>query len=278
MGKIIGKSALCFAGLCVVSGLLMFLDDVMINWGNITSKSFVLFKTLVLSDLMWFIVAIAYAYLLFRIFKNEPNRFFIIAMNGLIILILFFILSYLKVDSTISYFMLKMMQADSISVVMLALMFKPIFSIRKELKKSYRKCISILLVVIKSFAGLFIIIALAVILQVVLHVKGNLLIPFQHTRFVFLIGTIIYSGFMYKFLYQNKQAIMIICANAAVLMLISFIATTSNTYYLLGCPVLSWLTLSGLTGSAALLVPLLFIVYRSIHKQRFSPVTNHNNE
>ncbi len=281
MGKIIGKSALCFVGLCVVNWPLMLLDDLILNWGNITSRYFALFKIIVLINLMWFVVAIAYAYFLFRLFKNEPNRFLIIAMNGLFILILFIVLMYMHVDSNISYFMLNMMHTDSISVMILALMFK-MLSVRRGVRKlNYSNSVNVLFVIIKSVAGLFVIIALSVTAEVFLHVKVISLIPFQNTRFVFLLGTIIYTGFMYKFFYQNKHVIMIMCVNAAVLILICFIAITALTesqYYLLGCPVLSCLTLSSLTGSAAPLMPLLSIVYRSVQKQSLCPVVNVNEE
>ena len=134
MAKIIGKSALCFAGLAVTSWLLIQLYDFVFSWGNIHSFIIVMLRGIVFAFTLRFLLTIAYAYTLFRLFIREPHRDLIIALNGLFILVLFFALQNFSISPYISYLDIRMVQVNSISVIALALMYKYISSNRKALK------------------------------------------------------------------------------------------------------------------------------------------------
>jgi len=91
MGKIIGKSALCFMGLVIVSWLLILLQDWIFSLVDIPSLVYVMIRGTVLAFTLRFVLAVAYSYILFRLFIREPQRDLIVALNGFFILVLFFI-------------------------------------------------------------------------------------------------------------------------------------------------------------------------------------------
>ena len=162
MGKIIGKSALCFVGLVVASWLLMQFRDFNISLGNIHSIIILMFVNYILSFTLPFILTIAYTYILFRLFIREPHCYLIIALNGLFILVLHIVLLFLQVDtSVISYLDMEMAEVSA-PIMALALMYKYLSGKRKPQKRLYGRAANAMFILMKSVECMCLLVVLAI--------------------------------------------------------------------------------------------------------------------
>ena len=262
MGKILGKSALCFVGLVIASWLLMQLYDWLFSWVNTHSLITAMLKGTILAFTLPMLLAIAYTYVLFRLFIREPNRYLIIALNGLFILVLFFILWFLHVSSYISYLDTMMVQVDSISVMALALMYKNISNKRKAPKKVYKRAANAMLILMKSSACMCLLIILALAWNAFMALRIPLIYfikPFQDISFVDLLSAIVYSSVLYSLLRSHKHTFGIIVANSALLLIVW------GLILLRIFPVS--MNFSFTSFNTAILTPLLALIFRSIEKQ-----------
>jgi len=260
MGKIIGKSALCFVGLVVASWLLMQFRDFNISLGNIHSIIILMFVNYILSFTLPFILTIAYTYILFRLFIREPHCYLIIALNGLFILVLHIVLLFLQVDtSVISYLDMEMAEVSA-PIMALALMYKYLSGKRKPQKRLYGRAANAMFILMKSVECmcLLVVLALAGYAFMELRIPMLFIILFQGIGLLNLLTAIVYAGVVYILFRRHKHIFLIIAVNSAILLvvwglIILKIFPVSMNY-------------SFISFNTALLTPILTLVFRSVEK------------
>ena len=260
MGKIIGKSALCFAGLVAASWLLMQLRDLNIGLGNIHSIIIIMFVNNILSFTLPLLLTIAYAYILFRLFIREPRCYLIIALNGLFILVLYIILLFFGVAHIVSYLYVEMAHLDSIPVMALALVYRYLSGKQKTPKKVYRWAANAMFILTKSAACMCLLVVLAVAgyAFMELRVRIFLIILLQEIGLLNLLTVIVYTGIAYILFRRHKHIFLIIAVNSAFLLIawgliILKIFPISMNY-------------SFISFNTAILTPILALVFRSVEK------------
>lgn len=95
MGKILGKSALCFAGLAVGSWLVQQLVDFIMLTHKITPFITTVFYSFFIY-IMLSLMAIVYPYVLYQLFKNERHSNLIIALNGIFAILQYYLLLFIS--------------------------------------------------------------------------------------------------------------------------------------------------------------------------------------
>lgn len=262
MAKILGKSALCFAGLAIASWLLILLYDLVFNCGNTHSFIIIMLRGTILAFTLRFLLTIAYTYILFRLFIREPHRDLIIALNGLFIFVLFFALQAFSISASISYLDIRMVQVNSISVMALALMHKYISSKRKASEKVFRPAADTMLILMKSSACVCLLIVLALVGKAFMALRTPLLLyitPFQDISVVDLLTAIVFSSVLYTLFRSHKHAFGIIVANSVFLLIIWGLITSRII------PIS--INFSFTCFNTAILLPVLALIFRSVEKQ-----------
>ena len=122
MGKIIGKSALSLAGLVAASWLVYLLND----WlpFAFSPSVFSLFYLTCIQYSLYFLSAILYSYVLYRLFRNENRCCMIILLNGIFVILQFYILLFLSADTVALTVSFVMSTTAGYTAVLLSLLFK----------------------------------------------------------------------------------------------------------------------------------------------------------
>lgn len=257
---ILGKSALCFIGLVVCSWLLMQLHDWNTGLGSTSSVILVMFVVQIFTFTLPFLLTIAYTYILFRLFVREPYCYLIIALNGLSIFVLIIQLQFFGVSRYISYLDMEMIKV-SISVMVLALMYKYLSVKRKTQRKFYGRAANAMLILMKSFACMCLLVVLAIVGYAfgVLRIPSFFIMMLQEINYLNLLTAIVYAGAAYILFRRHKHAFWIIAANSALPLVVwSLIILRIFDISML---------LSFICFNTALIPPALALIFRSVEKR-----------
>lgn len=127
MGKILGKSVLCFAGLFALGLGIQNMTVQLIHVTNLTRILGIIHVT-ILQFILWFLLTIAYSCSLYMLFRKEKQRYLIIAVNGIVIIVLFYVLIMVGAGSDIKSITFEIYNSAGLPTIMLALLFKSIQS------------------------------------------------------------------------------------------------------------------------------------------------------
>lgn len=125
MGKIIGKSALAFAGLGVAGWLMNLLADLIFFSETNGNYYYGITKMTLLSYLPWLALALSYAVALFLLFRSEKRRTLIMVLNSTVVIVLYYLLLFFPIDVKLPA--LYIAQAAGVPVMLLSIMLGWLF-------------------------------------------------------------------------------------------------------------------------------------------------------
>ncbi len=263
MGKIIWKSALSFAGLAVVSWLLMVLDEVVIS---LETSSVALLPVLTLLPyIYWFLLTAAYAFALFRLFVRGKGCCLIVALNGLFVLLQFFAFNLARVPSGILALSTRMMQAGGAAVMLLAFVFKLLLSDKKPASdKVPGRAANAARIILETIMGLGLFAILAFETYALTRsAPAPILQPFWQERFVWLMAAVIYDSVLYLLFRRQYHVTSIMVVNAVLLAAVWCMVLIPDAQSPLSALFPDFKPfLCGLAGSASILTVALAIIFK----------------
>ena len=263
--KVIGKSALAFAGLAVASWLIQNFNYRVIF--NAKESEFTALLTIsVLMYIFRFFITIIYVSVLYCIFKNDKFCYKVMASNGL------FLCSLLYLQTLLPYNEIRCLLFDlsmaGIPVLSLAGAFYIIKSRKSNIKKR-NKTTNFVLLSIKSLAAVIYLIILEITTIYIFVYQLDLLwwIPFSYINVLWLFNAISYSFGFFLFIRRHPGYIWAVVANAAFLAIAWwFIFRPSVFPDLPGTPFIITFNLCGIAGNTAIILPALVFIFRRVEK------------
>ncbi len=275
MGKIIGKSALCFAGLVIASwlainlfdwiqvafskGLLMHLPNI-----DVFYEIYVLFFYYILA----FLIAILFPYILFLAFKHERRCYLIITINGLFAIMQHYLLIFLYygIHLNFSYDIILASLIITVpagfSATLMSLMFRYLTNVKTPIEE-YTSA-KLLNSILRTF-GKFTMCLLFLMACAFGYDQYRALMPGLFTDYINLRGTenmlffiIPYACCLFWLLRRHKNRLLLIIINALLLLVIQ----TLLMVFIIGFPVVT-LTIC---GNASVTTVILALVFRSVEK------------
>ena len=261
MGKILGKSALCFAGLAVTSWLIQMLCDWMLQLYP-KPLFFGLFWMTILEFIFWLVLPIFYSYLLFLLFHNEKNCCLIMVLNGSFVFLQHYILLVLRVDGVI----LASLNASKVagSVILLALMYKQLrmTNTKSKMPSGKNNTKDILIMLSKSllcFLGLVIaILGYNLLKKYALSIFGYWGFYLESPYFIWPMIASTYAFLIFQTVRIQRFRILILMINALLLLLIwglIFIPYEGKSFSLIA-----------VCGNTAIISIVLAFIFRSVEK------------
>lgn len=270
MGKIIGKSALAFAGLGVAGWLMNLLDHFIFYSGTDNHDYFFgMAKVTLLLYLPWLALALGYAIVLFLLFRNEKHRTLIMTLNAAAVI---FVPYALLIPIGRGLMVFSIAQSAGIPVMLLALLMGWIFPGQKKKNRGvWSGASGIVLALLKSFLCLGVVVGLAFVAGAFfieskypqpIHVWAA---PFIEYRPVFFSIAIVYACLLNKLTADHKRPLLVMLVNALVLvaiwslMLMFGFLSEGNMYHL-------YLVIA--CGNTAVVTFALAFVFRGMEKLR----------
>lgn len=271
MGKIIGKSALCFAGLCVVSGLIKALTD----WLFIVDKPAILtiINLTVLTYILWLLLPAAYAYILFRLFRNNEHSILIIGLNGVFIIIQFFVLLLLRVNTDVLLVSTYLSDTCGIPVIMLGIMFRKLISGKQQVKKvSTNKVLGITAIIAKSVLCFILLTAVSIGFDV-LHgyftsALGIFGLVLDTPLFFIPLFAVLYAYYLYRLLKSNARRRLLLIINSMGLIIICGLSLLFPEQFN-ALNIISPLVLTIFVGNTALLNLVLAFIFSNVERSGY---------
>jgi len=272
MGKIIGKSALCFVGLAVASWLVQLLSNYLLL---LYPKP--LFLSLVwmflLEFTLWLLLPLAYSYLLFRIFKNKKYCCLIMMFHGIFIIVQYYVLLMLHIGGNVIIASLRASMVAGAPLMLLALMLHWLRTHRSEMRPAKSTGRKVLGALAKSALCFLALVAatyaFSLLCSVPITVFGYVGLFIQSPFCVFPVIIIAYAYLLFRLTERGPQRFWVMGANAVALMVLSAVELFIPG---LTIPFPAFLTAYfpphavALFGNIALLLPILVLIFRSMEQ------------
>ena len=277
MLKILGKSALCFAGLVAASWLVQQLYDWMHS--SVNSVLLLLIWITITQYIFGLLLGLAYAYILFLIFKKDKRCWVIIMLNGVFLILQLFYLFILHANNGILHayddvVLLSMHIACEcgLPVIFLALMFNSLKSERGPKKKSPNKTLNALVLIAKSAICFFGLAAISygftIMHNSLLSVLGIIGLFLDNLFFVLPIVAVVYAYSLYQFFRNEGYRRLILILNAVFLIILCVLFTAWNQM-----DDISIILIAIILGNTGILTIVLAFIFRSVDKYYASAPT-----
>lgn len=229
--------------------------------------------------IFWFLLPLAYAYLLFRVFIKEKYCYLIMVLNGILVIIQFYIMLMLLPESysyiNIQYVSLIVSMVAGIPVILLALMFKKLRSPCKKLKLQcdHNRITSVLgvlarcaLCFIALIIGVYGFDLLASILYSTFMRTITLFTIFEYYVAFIRDGlwpliAISYAYMLYKAMKKYRYRYLIIAINSVFLLAVWSVVS----FYEAVLPI-DRLSLASILGNTAIMTVTLAFIFRRVEK------------
>lgn len=291
MAKILGKSALCFAGLAIASWLIqMFCDWILYLYPK--ELFFGLISIFILELIFWLLLPLTYAYLLFLLFKKEKHCYLILVLNGVFVIVQYYILLMLHINGDIILASLQASKVAGVPVMILALIFKKLrtHNIDKDMPEK-SKLASALFILTKS---LLCFLALAITTYAFtllstssLRFLGYLSFFVQDPLCAFPLISIAYVYLLFRLIRTYRYHLLTISITAVFLMALSavrlFIVPALSFYHNQSLSLPAFLSelftpnAVAIFGNTAILLPILALIFRSVEKQSVAVESTNQN-
>jgi hypothetical protein len=246
--KILGKSVLCFIGLAAAGWALDKLDNFLMHLHM--PVFFTILYSTVIGFVLWLLPGIGFAYLLFIIFMKEKQRTLILAVNGIVILIVFYVLiiisNQIQIDVDTEYLIAQLFKVG-LSTIVLGFMFNSIYK-TEESDEGYTGN-AVLTVLLKS--------ALCFIMMAAIFLEDVII----DTMLILSLLTPAYAFILYILVKKHRLKTVIMFTNCILLFsvwVIVFFSFTYNHYIFL---------FATACGNTALLTIALTFIFRNIEKR-----------
>lgn len=269
MGKIIGKSALCFAGLFVASWLVKALTD----WLFIVDKPtfLTLLNMLILQYILWLLLPAAYSYIMYRLFINIKRYSLTIVINGIFLIAQFIVLAVINAGEDIMLLSFYIAISGGAPVVMLGLMFQRLALGRINPEKPVKsKPAEMAAVTAKSALCFFMLTAASIGFDKLHNYLGSVFgvigLVFETPLFFIPIYAVSYAFGLYRLLKSNKRRKLILIINSWVIIVIcGFSLVFPEQFNTLD--IISPIVMTIFMGNPALLTIVLAYIFNSVEKR-----------
>jgi len=280
MGKVIWKSALCFAGLAAASWLVYLLND----WMFFADKQpgMLIIWAAMLQHIFWFILILAYAYLLFYLFRYEKHCCLIIILHGVFIIWQFLLMLFLSargiisVNSDMMILSVTMVHVFSVSTILLAVLFISLKS-SKSKRQPKSNVLNILLIITESALCFFVLTGFSIahlfLKNYFLYIFGYLGFFLESIQFIVPLCAITYAYWLYRFFRRHRHRTLLLIINAVFLILFCgftfmciFIDNLRPFIEIFSSPGLVSITIIAFLGNTAIMTVALAFIFRSVEQ------------
>lgn len=274
MGKIIGKSALCFAGLAVSAYLTSIFCDYILQ---IHAKPYVFSITwlFVLEFTLWLLLPLVYSYLLFLVFCDNRDCCIIMILNGVFVIAQYYLLLLLRVGGDVIMASLQASKVAGVPVILLALLFNKLKTRHNTIKAQPQRSViinafSVLTKSVFCFLAMMIITyAFSLLCSLPLTIFGYIGFFIQDHYCAFPAIFIIYAYLLFRLNERHRHYRWIIGINAVILMTLCAVElfTPGVTFpmpeFINGHFLPSAISI---IGNAAILLPVSAYLFRGVKK------------
>ncbi len=275
--KILGKSFLCFIGLAAAGWAVDALCNLLMSiHGQIF---FTLLYATILGYILWFLLAAAYAYTLFLVFRNEKRRFLIMALNGAAVYLILYILLYLIIYSQYYiyintdilwdavYISAEISRAAGLTTIILAFMFKSLSQGKTpyEANKVLNKALNIFWILGKLILCFIALLAVSkgyYLLLINANFKFGIYASLFDTDIFLPLIASVYAYTLYRLLKKHARRQLIIMINAAFLLLVWGLILIPSIFI-----VIDRSLLAKVCGNTAIMTLVLMFIFRSVEKR-----------
>lgn len=283
MGKILGKSALCFAGLVIASWLVQKLCD----WMFFAKRSMVLTMiwVTVLQYIFWFLLLLAYAYLLFYLFRHEKHCRSIIRLHGLFLIIQFLLMllihskNILPLSDKVLLLSATMANVFGFSIILLSVMFTYPKSGESVKRSPQNKMRSYLMLIAFSTLCVFVLTAFSYgydKLHNYFSYLGYIGLFLDSLYLVVPLCAITYAFCLYRFYRGLKHPRLLIILNSVFLMIVGGLTLlfANKSGLLTGT---SHIMIAVYLSNTAIVTPVLAVIFHSVDKHKPALTENLNS-
>lgn len=267
MGKIIGKSALCFAGLYVANWLIQLVNhSIMVaEKSDFLGMSFYFF----LQFVTYFSSAILYPYVLFLLFRRERNSHLIILFNGVFAFVQYYIFWFMAlISSDLLYVSFVISSTVGFPTMIFVIIYRRLNPVQKE-QSPLSKIANIMDIIWRSALCVIALIVVSNgydIFRSFINQPGNLgvLLDMAPSNLIPSFS-MVYAYALYRLLERHRHQRLLMIINATVLMTL-FILHISGFHVLsiIQDGLFSFLTF----GHAAVLTVELAFIFKSVERKR----------
>jgi hypothetical protein len=240
----------------------------------------------ILGFIFWLLLPLVYSYLLFLLFKNEKFCFIIMMLNGIFVIVQYYILLILHIGGDIVYASLEASKVVGVPVILLALLYQKLGMPNGMQKaRSGQSEVKNIIGILAKTALCFMALAIAaygynLLCSLDLRCFGYLSLFIQDALCAFPLIIIAYGYLLFRLFGKHHHRFLIICMNAVFLMVLSSVrlfVVAALSFYLdisLSLPALLSEFFSpnaiSIFANTAILLPVLALIFRSVEKHHAS--------